>query len=92
MGLFDYVKDPVPFLKKMAGMTRRRVIASFPAFSVLRSPQRKLRYALLHRCPVYFYTPGKLKKILADAGLGDARIVKLKGGPGADMLADIELS
>ena len=71
--------------------TRGRVIASFPTFSVIRSPQRKIRYALLHRCPVYVYTPRDLGKMLECMVLGDAGIVWLGGGPCSDVLADVRL-
>ena len=92
IGFFDYVRDPVPYLRKMAAATNRRLIASFPTFSVLRSPQRRIRYALLHRCPVYFYNRRKVSRILEDLGMTNSRVVQLKEGPGADLLADISFS
>lgn len=91
MGFFDYVKEPVPYLRKMAALTNKRLMVSFPIFSWLRSPQRKVRYALLHRCPVYFYTVQGVHSILKDAGLTDGRVVQMRGGPGADVIADVVL-
>ena len=92
MGFFDYTKDPVPYLTKMAALTNGRLIASFPIFSVLRSPQRKLRYALIHRCPVYFYTLEGIHHILERSGLTESKIVRLRGGPGSDVLIDVNLT
>src|SRR5206468_2023792 len=45
MGVFDYLPDPVTFLRKMAAATRGIIIASFPGHSLIRKPARRLRYA-----------------------------------------------
>ena len=92
MGLFDYVNNPEPFVRKMLAATRHRFLASFPSFSLLRSPQRKIRYAVLHRCPVYFYKQSDIVAMLRRSGATDFQVIKLPGGPGSDLLADVRLS
>jgi SAM-dependent methyltransferase len=74
LGFFDYVRDPVTALRRMAELSRQKVIASFPARSPLRAPLRKLRYAL-RRCPVYFYSRRQLETALLAAGLPNYKIV-----------------
>jgi ubiquinone/menaquinone biosynthesis C-methylase UbiE len=76
LGVFDYVADPVPVLKRMAELANEKVVASFPGVSAVRSLLRKIRYAL-RGCPVYFYTGTKLRQICHEAGLGNFRIEKL---------------
>jgi ubiquinone/menaquinone biosynthesis C-methylase UbiE len=48
LGVFDYVEEPVKVLTRMRELARKRVIASFPGYSLVRAPLRKLRYALLY--------------------------------------------
>ena len=76
LGVFDYIADPVPFLKRMAGLSNGKVIASFPMRSLLRAPIRKLRYSL-RNCPLYFYTEEKLTRAAREAGLTDVALVPM---------------
>ena len=54
LGVFDYVANPEAFLRHMARFANRVVYASFPGWTLVRSPLRKLRYTL-RRCPTHFY-------------------------------------
>jgi 2-polyprenyl-3-methyl-5-hydroxy-6-metoxy-1,4-benzoquinol methylase len=81
MGVFDYVKDPVPFLSKMISLSNHSVVASFPSMSVYRTPIRKARY-YMKKCPVYFYDEKQIQTIFAEAGF---RGVEIKKIPGAGM-------
>src|SRR5690606_37896097 len=54
MGVFDYLEEPEPFLTKMARLTRGKVLASFPRFSLLRGTARRLRYRLTNRGDVFY--------------------------------------
>ena len=74
LGVFDYIADPVSFLKRMASLANRKVIASFPGVSWPRSPLRKIRYAL-RGCPLYFYKRPQLARICEQAGFSNYRIV-----------------
>ncbi len=77
-GVFDYVSDPLTFLKKMKVATTHSVIASFPSISVYRTPIRKLRYRI-KRCPVYFYDRSRIEGLASGAGFARHEIVKIKG-------------
>ena len=73
LGVFDYVSDPVAFLRKMSQAARHVVVASFPGLSLVRMPLRKIRYAL-RDCPVYFYRRKELDSIARAAGFTDYRL------------------
>jgi len=67
IGLFDYISDPLPVLKKMRELSTDKVIVSFPRFWTWRAPVRKLRLGL-RGCPVYFFTRRRLAALLKEAG------------------------
>ncbi len=75
LGVFDYVSDAHTVLEKMLAVARKKVIASFPGMSLVRTPLRKLRYAL-RQCPVHFYTKRDLAAICAAASLRDYRLIR----------------
>lgn len=81
MGFFDYVEDPGPVLAKMRSLATHSVIASFPSISMVRTPIRKVRYAI-KRCPVYFYERDRIGELSAGAGFASYAIDKV---PGAGM-------
>lgn len=70
VGFFDYVADPRPFLAKMRAHTAGRgsLIASFPAWTPLKGPLRKVRYEWIHRCPIFNYTAPQLRELFHEAG------------------------
>lgn len=67
IGLFDYVREPLPVLSKMAQVVTDRAIMSFPRFWTWRAPVRKMRLAL-RQCDVYFYTREQIDSLLDQAG------------------------
>ena len=67
IGLFDYIKDPLPVLAKMRQSVDGRAILSFPRRWTWRAPVRKARLAL-KGCDVYFYTAGEIERLLKAAG------------------------
>ncbi len=69
MGVFDYVEDPADFLRKLLPKVRTRIVASFPVKWNPWTPQRLVRYRLFKRCPLYFYSRAKVRKVLAAAGV-----------------------
>jgi 2-polyprenyl-3-methyl-5-hydroxy-6-metoxy-1,4-benzoquinol methylase len=81
MGFFDYVEDPGPVLAKMRSLASHSVIASFPSISPIRTPIRKVRYAI-KRCPVYFYERDRIAALSESAGFTSHVIDKV---PGAGM-------
>ncbi|MCB2206565.1 methyltransferase domain-containing protein [bacterium] len=68
IGLFDYIKDPVPTLREMALRTKSDVVATFPRVNTWRAPIRKIRLSM-RGCPVYFFSARGVKSILREAGL-----------------------
>lgn len=74
IGLFDYVADPLPVLRKMREVTGDRVIVSFPRLWTWRAPLRKLRLAL-RGCPVYFFSAGRVRALMREAGFARIEIV-----------------
>lgn len=74
LGVFDYLAEPQPFLRRMIDCASRKVIASFPRASLIRAPLRKFRYAL-RNCPVYFTTEDRLTELCHGAGLRNFRFV-----------------
>jgi len=67
IGLFDYISDPLPVLKKMREHSTDKVILAFPRFWTWRAPIRKMRLNA-RGCDVFFYTRAKIKELLDQAG------------------------
>jgi 2-polyprenyl-3-methyl-5-hydroxy-6-metoxy-1,4-benzoquinol methylase len=67
IGLFDYIKDPVPVLKKMREMSKDKAILAFPRYWTWRAPVRKVRLNA-RGCDVFFYTKAQLDEMLRAAG------------------------
>ena len=76
IGLFDYVKDPLPVLAKMRQSVDGRAILSFPRRWTWRAPVRKARLAL-KGCDVYFYTAGEIERLLKAAGFARYEIKRV---------------
>lgn len=73
IGFFDYVEDPLPFLKKAHELTQTRFIATFPRLLTWRAPVRKVRL-MLKNCPVFFYTQARVVDLLTRAGFSVERV------------------
>lgn len=76
IGLFDYIGDPLPVLKKMREVTKDKVIMSFPRFWTWRAPLRKIRLTI-RGSVVYFYTKARVERLLQDAGFSDHQIYNI---------------
>jgi len=63
LGFFDYIREPEPFFQKISSLTKRCFLASFPGDSLLWGTQRKIRYHLIKKCPLYFYSLDQLKNL-----------------------------
>lgn len=74
LGVFDYIADPVPFLRRMRELSRSKVIISAPGYSLWRTPLRLVRYRLAG-CPVHFYTRQGLQRIFQGSGFTRYEIV-----------------
>jgi len=67
IGLFDYIRDPAPVLKRMREMSTEKVILAFPRYWTWRAPVRKVRLNA-RGCDVFFYTKSRLNELMRDAG------------------------
>jgi 2-polyprenyl-3-methyl-5-hydroxy-6-metoxy-1,4-benzoquinol methylase len=67
IGLFDYISDPLPVLKKMRELSTDKAILAFPRFWTWRAPIRKARLNS-RGCEVFFYTRTRIKELLDQAG------------------------
>jgi len=76
IGLFDYIKEPLPVMKKMREISKDRAIFAFPRFWTWRAPIRKIRLSF-KRCSVNFYTKSKVEKLLNEAGFKRIKIDKV---------------
>lgn len=76
IGLFDYISDPLPVLKKMRAVTTDKTIAAFPRFCTWRAPVRKVRLTI-KGCPVFFYTKRRVAQLLKEAGFKSWEITRV---------------
>jgi len=74
IGLFDYIDEPLALLRRMRELSRRVVVATFPARWTLRAPIRKLRL-WLKGCPVYFYSRSDIARLFSEAGFARHEIL-----------------
>lgn len=76
IGLFDYIKDPLPVVRKMADVSRDRVIISFPTVWTWKAPVRKVRLSM-GNCDVFFYTKAHVSRLMTEAGFKRFDIEKI---------------
>lgn len=67
IGLFDYVEEPLPILVKMRGITKEKIITTFPRKGTFRAFIRRIRLRL-NSCPVYFYSLPQVEHLIEEAG------------------------
>ncbi len=76
IGLFDYIREPLPVLRAMRSRTTDKAIVAFPRLWTWRAPIRKVRLAL-KGCDVFFYTKSKVLALMKDAGFEQIKIVTI---------------
>ena len=76
IGLFDYIGDALPVLKKMREVSSDKAIVSFPRFWTWRAPVRKLRLSV-RGCPVYFFTKRRIAELVKQAGFARHTVTKV---------------
>jgi 2-polyprenyl-3-methyl-5-hydroxy-6-metoxy-1,4-benzoquinol methylase len=80
MGLFDYVEQPEPVLRKIASLTNGTFLASFPKHSLIWTLQRRIRYGLFKKCPIYHYERAQLEGLYEAASFGKVEILDTSHG------------
>jgi 2-polyprenyl-3-methyl-5-hydroxy-6-metoxy-1,4-benzoquinol methylase len=86
MGVFDYLEQPEPFLTKMAKLSRGKVVASFPQYSLVRGTARRLRYRLTQRGDVFYYQPDDVAALARRAGIQRHELVRIDSSGGGVVL------
>jgi len=76
LGLFDYLPNPADFAARMfehcaAGGC---VVGSFPAWSPIKGPIRKIRYEWIGDCPIFNYNREGLQQLFTAAGFARVEI------------------
>jgi SAM-dependent methyltransferase len=71
LGLFDYLAEPQRTIARLGEMCGPDgcVVGSFPAWSWLKGPIRKVRYEWIGDCPIFDYTPAQVEAMFAATGL-----------------------
>ena len=77
LGLFDYIKDPAGYLIKIKGLISKCAIISFPAREDPLAFQRKMKYSLFRRCPLYFYSRLRLEALMKECSITDYVIKRI---------------
>lgn len=67
-GVVDYLADPLPLLRRAAGMARRALIVTYPHKHRLLNIARWLWLSGIKRCPVYFYSDADIDRLAAALG------------------------
>jgi 2-polyprenyl-3-methyl-5-hydroxy-6-metoxy-1,4-benzoquinol methylase len=80
MGFFDYMPEPEPVFHKIASLTDGTFLASFPRDSLVWGLQRRIRYGLLKKCPVYHYDRGQLENLYSAAAFAKFTVIDTTHG------------
>jgi SAM-dependent methyltransferase len=70
VGLFDYLPNPEDFAARMFEHCAPggSVVGSFPTWSLLKGPIRKVRYEWIGDCPIFNYSRQDIEDMFRDAG------------------------
>ena len=76
VGLFDYLPEPHRFTRRMFELCAPGgcVVGSFPAWSLLKGPVRKVRYEWIGDCPIFNYSRRELELMFGASGFGRVEI------------------
>jgi SAM-dependent methyltransferase len=70
VGLFDYLPEPHRFTRRMFELCAPGgcVVGSFPTWSLVKGPIRKVRYEWIGNCPIFNYSRRELELMFGAAG------------------------
>jgi SAM-dependent methyltransferase len=82
LGLFDYIGKPEPFMARMCELCASggSLVASFPSWSPLKGPVRKIRYEWINSCPIFDYDVPRVRGMLEGAGFARSEITARRSG------------
>jgi SAM-dependent methyltransferase len=77
LGLFDYLPEPARFSQRMFELCAPGgcVVGSFPAWSLIKGPIRKVRYEWIGDCPIFNYTRRGLESMFQESGFARVELV-----------------
>ena len=75
LGFFDYIPDPHLFVRRMYKLCSGEVVASFPKWSWVKGPVRKIRYEVVNDCPIFNYTERELRLMFGAGGFSRVDVV-----------------
>jgi cyclopropane fatty-acyl-phospholipid synthase-like methyltransferase len=76
IGLFDYISNPLPVLKRMREVSTDKAIMAFPRLWTWRAPVRKVRLTI-KGCDVYFYSAARISQLMKEAGFSRHTMTKV---------------
>ena len=76
IGLFDYIRNPLPVLKRMRELSRDKAIMAFPRLWTWRAPVRKVRLTM-KGCDVFFYSKARINELIKQAGFSRHTVTKV---------------
>jgi SAM-dependent methyltransferase len=76
LGFFDYLPEPHRFSRRMYELCAEGgcVVGSFPTWSWLKGPVRKVRYEWIGDCPIFNYSRRELELMLGASGFDQIEI------------------
>jgi len=76
LGLFDYLPEPHRFTRRMLELCAPGgcVVASFPSWSLIKGPIRKVRYEWIGDCPIFNYSRRGLEMLFGASGFEPVEI------------------
>jgi SAM-dependent methyltransferase len=77
LGFFDYLPNADEFVRRMFELCAPggSMVGSFPTWSPIKGPVRKVRYEWIGDCPIFNYSREQLRGLFSDAGFERAEIV-----------------
>jgi SAM-dependent methyltransferase len=77
LGVFDYLPNPEAFAERMFEHCAPggAAVASFPAWSMIKGPIRKVRYEWIGDCPIFNYTRQGIEQLFHQAGFAHVELV-----------------
>jgi SAM-dependent methyltransferase len=77
LGLFDYLPDAQRFAQRMFELCAAggSMVGSFPAWSIVKGPVRKVRYEWIGDCPIFNYDRDGLEWMLSGVGFDRVEIL-----------------
>ncbi|HXV96243.1 MAG TPA: methyltransferase domain-containing protein [Gaiellaceae bacterium] len=88
LGVFDYTPDPQAFVARARRACSGSVVGSFPRWTWLKGPLRKVRYEVVNDCPIFNYTESQLRSLFGATEFSRCDIVP-RGRGGYLVRADV---